>query len=280
MGSHLVKELLGAGHELTVLARDPSSLPNDVSSIRGDLEHRESYESDLAGHDALIHNALVWPEEDNSELDMRDSRASAHLFHAAAEAGIEHLIYTSSTAVHRPFVGKMNEDSPTKTNDFYGATKVSGEAFLNAVREQFGITTTVVRPGPVVGAPAFPGGPHKSDRRFNKFIRAARIGEAINVSEGEMRQFIGARNLATVYRELLDAGSGGTYLVVDREVVTWRDVALEICAKTSSKFLATSTVESQAFSFDTGRIEEVIGHPLDSRTELSEHIDYLLSATS
>lgn len=280
VGSHLLRELAGAGHEVTALVRAPSTLPAEVRSLRGDVETLEAFRDALRGHDALIHNALVWPEEVGSELDMRDTRASARLFQAAAEAGIEHILYTSSTAVHRPFVGVMNEDSPARSNDFYGATKVSGEAFLNAVREQFGIIATVFRPGPVVGAPAYSGGPHKSDRRFTEFIRAARAGESLSFNEGEGRQFIGVRNLAKVYRELLELRGGTSYLVVDREAVAWRDIALEISAKTGSKLVMTTRAESQPFSFDTRRIEAAMGGPLDSRAELSEHIDYLLSATS
>lgn len=279
VGSHLVRELTSAGHSVTVLVRNANlEFPYaGVELLNGHLEEFDFIESALPGHDALIHNALIWEDAEGSELEMRDTRASARLFVAAAEAGIEQIVYTSSTAVHRPFLPLMNEDSPTDSNDFYGATKRASEAFLSAVSHQFPVRCNLIRPGPVVGAPAFPGAAHKSDRRFQEFFRAARAGEDIRVLAGEGRQFIGVADLARLYVAVLTSGCNReAFIAVAHETIAWSAIAREVvrAVRSTSQVIEEET-GMPGFRFDVGKIERSFGFRFGALEATTNHIAHL-----
>ncbi|WP_115864024.1 complex I NDUFA9 subunit family protein [Halorussus litoreus] len=63
VGTHLVDELDGDGHDVTVLARDPTDadLPEGVETARGDVTAYDSIEGALAGQDAVINLVSLSP---------------------------------------------------------------------------------------------------------------------------------------------------------------------------------------------------------------------------
>jgi AraC-like DNA-binding protein len=170
-GLHLLRALSAAGHAVTALAREASRVPRlpGVTALVGDLCAPQAWRAHLGGHQACVHNGLVWgaPEDD---LELYDVRASAQLFAAAADAGVARAIYTSSTAVHRPWSGTMSASDAPRGVDLYGAAKLSGEAHLWAACAGSTMRGTVVRPGPIVDAPATPGAALKLDRRIRALV--------------------------------------------------------------------------------------------------------------
>src|SRR5262245_42263292 len=107
IGSHIAVELLRQGANVSILARNASKIPRfkttpGIAIIEGGLDNVDIIAAALPGHDACIHNAIIWDAEP-TELQLKDVRASVDLFKAASEAGVQKLVYTSSVAVHRPF---------------------------------------------------------------------------------------------------------------------------------------------------------------------------------
>src|SRR5262249_34593282 len=151
IGTHIVKALLEAGDDVTVLARDPNKMPDELRSkvtmVRGALDRHDEIRDAARGHDACIHNAILWRDEDD-EVGIDDVRAAVNVFRAASEARLEQLVYTSSTAVHKPYAPQMNETSRLAPTDFYGAAKASNEIFLGAFASQTSMRCNVIRPGP------------------------------------------------------------------------------------------------------------------------------------
>src|SRR5690606_17535591 len=130
----------------------------------------------------------------------------------------------------------MSEDDGLTTTDYYGATKAAGELFLRAACAMHGMTGIAVRPGPVVGPPAFAGGSFRSDRRIAAMVAAAVEGHSIDVVRGQGRQLTDVATLARVTRLLTRAaGPHPTYLCVDREILTWERVAEMVVEQTCSK---------------------------------------------
>lgn len=267
IGSHIVAELLAQGDEVTILARNPSKIPSfldlpGVTVVPGGLDDFAAIRLGLAGCDACIHNAIWWDEEP-TELELKDVLASVRVFEAAAEAGVSHLIYTSSTAVHRPFRPSMNEEQRLTPTDFYGATKAASEVFLSAFAYQTSMRCSVIRPGPTIGGAAVPGGPVKVDRRIQSMIDAASRDEDIWVAKHDGRQFIAAKDLAKVYSAILrNPGDSRfeTYLAVAKDFVTWEDIALRIVASRASS--SQVIVEDTGLSptpdlFDAGKIDRM-----------------------
>ena len=286
VGAHLTRALVARGHHVTLLARDPRKIPSfvgaeGISLLEGDLRDRDGLFAALPGHDALIHNALVWDEEP-TELELVDPRFAIGVFLAAQRAGLRRLVYTSSTAVHQPFRPVMTAEDALRPGDFYGVSKAAGELALWAVAQTHDLSATVIRPGPVVGAPASEGAPFKSDRRFEDFLRKARRGDRIVVARNDGRQFIGAADLAEVYAAALAVDAGReTFLAVSRDFVTWEEIAREIVRQVGSGEVVVEDTGllPSPFSFDTGKLERTFSLAFTARGALTEHIAHLARTT-
>ncbi len=274
IGSHVVMELLGRGDEVTILARDPSKIPafqsmRGVRLVLGELSDAAQF---LPAHDACIHNALIWEDE----LELGDTRSAIQIFQACADAGVEQLIYTSSTAVHRPFRPLMSEEDLVSSNDLYGATKLAGEAFLSAFSQQTSMRCNVIRPGPTVGVEAVPGGPVKGDRRFAEMVSLASSGGVVSVLPREGRQFIGVSDLARVYGAVLhSSGTREVYVVVAHNYTTWEEVAGFVVEACGSGSVVVKGEAWEPTLFDVGKIEREFGFAFDSTSAVRGYVGWL-----
>lgn len=252
VGSHIVRELLEQGHNVTVLTRKPAFTGPNPQAKRVACEwRREALREHLAEIDVVIHNAVIW---DNEE-DLDDIRASLQLFEAAADAKVRHLIYTSSTAVHRPFSPKMDERQVLRTNDLYGATKAANELFLSAVSESMDLPYTIFRAGSVVGNP-IEGLASNADRRLRAMFSTAKEGGVIEVAANEGRQFVGVRSLAKLYAEAVTKpGRRQTYVAVAEPVVFWRELAERVIETVGAGTVAVSPESPMPFVFDTAKLK-------------------------
>jgi UDP-glucose 4-epimerase len=281
VGAHIVRELLSRGHEVSVLSRKAQTPSANLEFVHGSLDQVETIRSAMAGHDAYIHNAIWWEEAPLSELELADTRAAINIFRAAADAGVEHLIYTSSTAVHRPFKPHMNEESRIAPTDFYGATKAAAELFVSAFSHQFEMRCNAIRPGPCIGPPAVPGERVSCDRRFKAIVNSAVRGEAIHVPKHGGRQFIAIDDLAKVYTALLESDANReTYIAVSQNHTLWEEVARDAAALAGSE--SRVLIEDEGVSetpelFDVGKIERDFGLAFDSRAAMRSHLQYLIA---
>lgn len=275
VGAHVVRALSEADHEVTVLARDLRraealrALPG-VTLVQGDVSDPAPWRRELSTHDACIHLALIWGDAAD-DLELADLRASAQLFELAARAGVEHMVYTSSAAVHRPWAPRMYAHDAPRSADYYGATKASGEVFLSAVCQQHPMRGNVLRPGAVVGGAGVPGAPVRIDRRVAAMIDAARRGETIRVARGEGRQFIGAGALARLYVALLaSACNHERFVAVAPEVDTWEEVAGLVVAEVGAGRVEVDEGGATPTVFDVGHTERHLGAIPSAREALRE----------
>lgn len=288
LGLHIVGALTDAGHAVTALARTPAKLgplaghPN-VTVLEASLSEEARIESALPGHDACVHAAFIWGEP-HEDLELRDTVAAAKLFDAAGRAGVSRTLFVSSTAVHRPFGERMCEADRLLTADLYGATKAAGELFLWAACANHRMDGIVIRPGPIVGPPAFPGASFWSDRRMASFVEQARQGEPIHVESGSGRQFVGVSDVASVILRLLAATRANeTYLCVAREVTPWEWLARRIVCLTGSDspiVVEPRPAEQSVPQFDVSKLEEHLGLVLDSEPAMEAHLLHLTRATA
>lgn len=274
IGLHLLRELLEHGHSVTALVRSPLRLGPLGSRLRVLQADLEDGPTGLEGQDALVHAALIWGEPGT---EVRDVAASARIFAAAGRAGVSRIVYLSSVAVHRPFSGEMTEEDRLWTGDIYGATKAAGELYLRAACAEYGMTGVVLRPGPVVGPPAFPGGAFRSDRRLTEIVAAVREGRSVEVMAGDGRQWSDVALVATVTRRLLGLVSPpSTLLCVDRQPCTWEQLARWAGAclnRTPSLKILPSTGPVPRFC--TERLDHLLGGPADAQEALRAHLRHL-----
>jgi len=94
VGSRLVPALLEAGHDVTVVTRDPSRYDpadEDVRVVGGDLLEPGSFDAALEDADAAYY--LVHSMGGSGDFEERDRRAARNFRRAADAAGVERVIY-------------------------------------------------------------------------------------------------------------------------------------------------------------------------------------------
>jgi UDP-glucose 4-epimerase len=288
IGSAIVVELLNKGHDVTILARNPSKVPPfqtnpKIKIVEGGLADFDKIEAALPGHDAVVHNALYWG---NTPTDMlhNDTRCSVHVFDLAAKSGIKDMIYTSSTAALGEFTEHMHEEQKLKPTGYYGATKAATEAYLLAFGRETSMRCNVVRPGYTIGNPVVPGATIESDKRFKDIVSNAIAGTDISVTKNDGTQFIWHGDLAKIYSAVLESGKNREiYYGLGANFTSWESIAHEAVKLTNSN--SKVIVEDKGWGdtphlFDLSKIERDFGLKFDSTEQITEHLKYLISIMS
>jgi UDP-glucose 4-epimerase len=283
IGSYVVRQLAGEGHEITILARNPAKVPGlrslkSVQFVQGTLTSAAAIEEALRGKEACIHIALGWGD---SAVGMAksDTMPAIGIFETAAHLGVRHLIYTSSVAVFDSVPGRFSDTVPPRPARFYGAAKAAGEAYLLALAAERSIRANVIRPGYTFGNPAVRGAPIQSMPELPEIVGKASRGEPITLTKNTGLQFIWAGDLARVYSCLLSS-------TVNREVFTslspdficWEQIArwaVEICASTSEINVVDKGITPASMCYDVSAIQLQFGLKFDAAGHLREHLAYL-----
>jgi nucleoside-diphosphate-sugar epimerase len=218
IGSALVKELLGAGHQVLGLARSDAgakSLGASGAQVhRGDLEDRESLRSGAAKSDGVIHTAFIHDFSRFKEVCEVDKLAIETLGSVLAGSDRPFIVSTG--------IGPLNpghlatEDNDPRDNRLM--PRVSEQATM-ALRSQ-GVSAAAVRL-PQVHDPVKQG-------LVTYLINLAREkGISVYVGEGRNRWAAAhVLDVARLYRLALEKHqSGAKYHAVGEEGVPLRDIA-------------------------------------------------------
>ncbi|HYW04853.1 MAG TPA: hopanoid-associated sugar epimerase [Gammaproteobacteria bacterium] len=162
VGSAVLRHLLEAGYPVRALVRprsDPRNLADlPVERIEGDLTDAGSLRRALEGCDALFHVAAdyrLWTPDTRTpyRVNVDGSRA---LMHAALDAGVRRIVYTSSVAVLGLHAdgSPADENTPVSLADMIGHYKRSKYLAEEAVRELVrtrDLPAVIVNPSTPVG---------------------------------------------------------------------------------------------------------------------------------
>ena len=283
IGHWVVKELLGHGHKLRLLVRNPSKIPSlktlpGVKIVEGTLYDKPVLEKALQGCEACVHIALGWGKTPTTMLE-KDTAATVFLLEKAAEAGLSQFLYTSSTAAVGEFRPSMDEGIDLRPMDLYGATKASSEAYLLGFAAKSKMRCNIIRPGYTFGNPAYPDGVTQPDQRFNVIVKAATKNEPITVTKYDGTQFIWAGDLAKIYSAVLKSGlNRRIFFGLSTEFVTWETIAKKAVALTASK--SKIVVEDKGWDakpmlFDLAAIKQEFGLEFVATPEIERHLEYL-----
>lgn len=155
IGSHVVEELLASGagevvvydnltrgktSNLSTALRDPRCT---VFPDGGDIREVDVLDRAVQGADAVVHLAAMWL------LHCKDYPRTAfevniagtfNVLEACVKNGVKRLVYSSSASVYGDAVEvPMTEDHPFNNRNFYGATKIAGEAMARAFHDRYGL---------------------------------------------------------------------------------------------------------------------------------------------
>jgi nucleoside-diphosphate-sugar epimerase len=194
IGSHFLDYALKQGHQVTALRRSPSSEPciplpvqpvwlvNSLSGIT---------ESNLAGHDALIHLAAagVTPQPATWESCYQTNLIdSLNLVRCAAPAGIRRVVVTGTYAEYGRSglrYDPIPPDAPLEPSDIYAASKASASIALAALARTTGLELSYARLFSAYGEGQHP-------HNFWPQLRAAALsGQDFPMTEGsQIRDFL------------------------------------------------------------------------------------------
>ena len=109
----------------------------------GDVLQTDILEAALDGADGVFHLAALWllqcHEFPRSAFDV-NVRGTFNVMDACVKKGVKRLVYSSSASVYGDAVREpMDEDHPFNNKNFYGATKIAGEAMLRAFHHRYGL---------------------------------------------------------------------------------------------------------------------------------------------
>ncbi len=162
VGSAVVRALLARGRRVRVLARAGSDRRNldglDIEIATGDLTDAASLARAVAGCGALFHAAAdyrLWVP-DPAAMRRTNVDGTRDLLRAAAAAGVERIVYTSSVATLAldPMGRPVDETAQATLADMVGPYKQSKflaeEEVRRLVREE-GVPAVIVSPSTPVG---------------------------------------------------------------------------------------------------------------------------------
>ncbi|MDH4017703.1 MAG: NAD(P)-dependent oxidoreductase [Actinomycetota bacterium] len=148
IGIEVVRRLNAQGVRPRVMVRRAprASLlsPLDVEPVHGDLLSASSLRRAVEGVDTIIHLAGRATFEPYGRLRPTLVDGTARLAHAAAEAGVAHIVFGSSAFVYDGST-PVDDDTPTHPRLDYGRAKVAAEAALGKVAAAGGPTVASVR---------------------------------------------------------------------------------------------------------------------------------------
>jgi len=160
VGSHLVRALNDAGHEVRVLHRKSSRLIAlegcDYESVIGDVTDFDALMSACEGVDWVFHVAAVadyWRADKSWMFDV-NVEGTRKVLRAAKEANVQRVIFTSSAAA----LGFFEDRTTTETDDFnlspddfpYGYSKSLAEKVV-AEFVADGLDVVIVNPAVIIG---------------------------------------------------------------------------------------------------------------------------------
>jgi len=155
IGSHLVKALVKAGHQVRVLDNlSTGSIENladvldAIEFVRGDVRDYGAVESAVRSVDAVVHlAALIDVAESVEKPDLYfDVNVRGTYNVVRASKNVSTFVFASSSAVYgEPIRVPIPEDHPLMPKSPYAASKVSGEAFAQAFANQYGFRPVILR---------------------------------------------------------------------------------------------------------------------------------------
>jgi UDP-glucose 4-epimerase len=120
-----------------------------IFSDGGDIREVDVLNRAVADADAVIHLAAMWllhcKDYPRTAFDV-NIEGTFNVLEACVTNGVERLVYSSSASVYGDAVEvPMREDHPFNNRNFYGASKIAGEAMCRAFSDRYGLSYVGLR---------------------------------------------------------------------------------------------------------------------------------------
>jgi UDP-glucose 4-epimerase len=130
----------GSVENLAGALRDPRV---KIFEAGGDITQPDILDAALRGADGVFHFAALWllqcHEYPQSAFET-NVRGTFNVLDGCVRQGVKRLVLSSSASVYGDAVTEpMEEDHPFNNKNFYGATKICGEAMARAYHHRYGL---------------------------------------------------------------------------------------------------------------------------------------------
>ena len=120
-----------------------------IFDIGGDICQTDILEAAMDKVDGVFHFAALWllqcHDFPRAAFDV-NIRGTFNVLEACVKKGVKRLVYSSSASVYGDAVQEpMGEDHPFNNKNFYGATKIAGEAMARAFHHRYGLPVMGLR---------------------------------------------------------------------------------------------------------------------------------------
>lgn len=193
IGSVVALQLIGAGHEVTVLdnlskGHEPA-VPTEAGAgfVRADLLDAQRLAEVLAGgYDGVLHFAALSLVGESVEQPGRYYRTNVggtlNLLEAMRDAGVPRLVFSSTAAVYgEPEEVPIPETAPTRPTNPYGGSKLAVDQLIGFFAGAHDISATSLRYFNVAGASGALGEDHEPETHLIPLVLAAALGVRENI---------------------------------------------------------------------------------------------------
>lgn len=226
IGSHSVRALRAADHEVRLLVRSPEKAERvfgpaagPLDLVAGDVTDSAAVAKALEGCEGVLHTAAVVSIEASRarEVLATNLRAVELVVGGARERGLESIVYLSSGgALFTPGGGPIHAESPLATqHSAYARSKTEAERFVRRLQEG-GAPVRSVYPPAVIG----PDDPGLSEG--NHTIRAFLKDLMVDTSSG--LEIVDVRDLARLNAALLSPDAAPGRYVTGGHYLPWPEL--------------------------------------------------------
>ena len=226
-GSHTVRALVAAGHDVRLFARDPDKVrlvfephgfvPDDV--VVGDMTDPDAVQRALAGCDGVVHTAALVELRRSAARRVEDSnvRGVELIIGGAARRGLASIVHVSSLGVFFiPGGPPLSPELPIAPGTTaYARSKARGEEYVRRLQDQ-GAPISISYPAAIVG----PDDPGMSTA--NQGLYSSLRDATLLTSSGF--QVVDVRDLAALHVKLLDLARAGARYPAAAEMCSWAEI--------------------------------------------------------
>lgn len=226
-GSHSVRALIAAGHEVRLLVRDGDKArrvyePLGIATpdfVVGDMADAEAVRKALEDCDAVLHAAALvnLRASEAARVIETNRRGVENVIGQAVEQGVRRIVYVSSLAIFfRPGCPPLHPDLPIPpATTAYGESKAQAEAYIRDLQDQ-GAPIHVTYPAGIIG----PDDPGMSDANHALYSWFRDL--TLKTSSGF--QIVDVRDVAELHRLLIEDESPPNRFMAAGETIRWVDI--------------------------------------------------------
>jgi nucleoside-diphosphate-sugar epimerase len=227
VGSHSVKAIVDAGHDVRLLVRSPGRLKaaleplgvGEVEHVVGDAVDAESVRRAMDGCEAVLHAAAVFSYDarDVGEMQRVNAQATEVVLGAARDAALDPIVHVSSYVALLPGAGELDDRAPVgDPRGVYARSKAETERMARQLQDD-GAPVVITYPGMVWG----PHDPHMGEAAT--FARSVLRGLVPMVPPG-LAPIVDVRDVAAAHAAALRKSDGSRRYLLAGEAVPFAEL--------------------------------------------------------